>query len=57
MGLGTVLALAILTLVALAHASPPDETWWPGIYDAADFDDVILSAIGSAEAARSPGRA
>lgn len=36
------LVLAILTLAALAHASPPDETWWPGIYDAADFDDVIL---------------
>jgi hypothetical protein len=42
MGLATVLVLAILTLAALAHASPPDETWWPGIYDAADFDDVIL---------------
>jgi len=42
MGLGALLALAILTLAALAHASPPDETWWPGIYDAADFDDVIL---------------
>lgn len=35
------LSLALLTLVALAHASPPDETWQPGIYDAADFDDVI----------------
>lgn len=42
MGLATLLALAIVTLAALAHASPPDETWWPGIYDAADFDDVIL---------------
>ena len=35
------LCLALLTLVALAHASPPDETWQPGIYDDADFDDVI----------------
>jgi len=26
MGLGALLALAILTLAALAHASPPDET-------------------------------
>lgn len=42
MGLATLLALAILMVAALAHASPPDETWWPGIYDAADFDDVIL---------------
>jgi hypothetical protein len=35
------LGLALLTLVALAHASAPDETWQPGIYDDADFDDVI----------------
>jgi len=32
---------ALLTLVAFAHASPPDETWRSGIYDDADFDDVI----------------
>jgi hypothetical protein len=41
-GLATLLALALLTLAALAHASPPDETWLPGIYDAADFDDVVI---------------
>ena len=35
------LGLALLTLAALAHASPPDQTWLPGIYDDADFDDVI----------------
>ena len=35
------LGVVLLTLVAFAHASPPDETWLPGIYDAADFDDVI----------------
>lgn len=35
------LCLSLLTLVALAHASPPDETWQPGIYDDADFDDVV----------------
>ena len=32
---------ALLTLVAFAHASPPDETWRSGLYDEADFDDVI----------------
>ena len=32
---------ALLTLVAFAHASPPDDTWRSGIYDEADFDDVI----------------
>ena len=36
------LGLSLFTPVALAHASPPDETWQPGIYDDADFDDVIL---------------
>jgi hypothetical protein len=35
------LGLALLTLAALAHASPPDETWQSGIYDDADFDDVV----------------
>ena len=29
------------TLPLLAHASPPDPTWFPGIYDNADYDDVI----------------
>jgi hypothetical protein len=32
---------ALLTLVAFAHASPPDETWRPGVYDDGDFDDVL----------------
>lgn len=42
--------LALLTLVALAHASPPDETWLPGMYDDADFDDVIalITSLGGA---------
>jgi hypothetical protein len=29
------------TLPLLAHASPPDPIWLPGIYDNADYDDVI----------------
>jgi hypothetical protein len=33
--------LALLTLVPLAHASPPDPVWIPGVYDAADFDEVV----------------
>ena len=28
-------------LPTLAHASPPDPSWIPGIYDDADFDDVV----------------
>ena len=31
----------LVALVPLANASPPDPTWIPGIYDDADFDDVI----------------
>ncbi len=37
-------ALVLLSLVALAplaHASPGDSSWIPGIYDAADCDDAI----------------
>ena len=37
-----VLAVAMGALVLLAHATPPDQTWQPGIYDDADFDDVVL---------------
>lgn len=40
-GLVLVVGLPLLTLAALAHASPPDQTWQPGVYDDGDFDDVI----------------
>ena len=35
---------AMLALVPLAHASPPDPVWLAGIYDAGDSDDVIVAA-------------
>jgi hypothetical protein len=36
------LVLALFALVGpLAYASPPDETWVAGIYDAADCDDAL----------------
>ena len=35
---------ALLALVPLAHASPPDPVWLAGIYDAGDLDDLILAA-------------
>jgi hypothetical protein len=50
-----VLLIALLlaapaTLPAVAHASPPDPTWIHGIYDGADFDDVVsLVTSGSGE--------
>jgi hypothetical protein len=45
------LGIVLLTLVAFAHASPPDETWLPGIYDDADFDDVIDLIVSLSAAA------
>ena len=36
-----VLPGAFIVLTALAFASPPDNAWLPGIYDDADYDDVI----------------
>ena len=50
-----VLVLTILVaLVPLAHTSPPYPTWMPGLWDNADYDDVVLlvtSEIGFVEAA------
>jgi hypothetical protein len=35
------IALTLAALPALAHASPPDPSWIPGLYDDADYDDVV----------------
>ncbi len=37
----------LVALTPLDHASPPDPTWIPGIYDAADYDDVVSLATSS----------
>src|SRR5437016_4321465 len=45
------LLIALITvIIPLAYASPVDPTWIAGIYDAADYDDVIdlLTDINSA---------
>jgi hypothetical protein len=39
------LGLVLITLAAFAHANPPDQTWLPGIYDDADFDDVVARIV------------
>jgi len=44
-GLGCVLALVLL--VPLAQASPPDPLWLSGIYDAADFDDAVVTLVSA----------
>jgi hypothetical protein len=43
--------MLIWALPVLAHASPPDPSWIPGLYDDGDYDDVvtlIVSATGHA---------
>ena len=43
--LSLVLVLAALALTPAAYASPPDPSWIAGLYDNADFDDVILFIV------------
>jgi hypothetical protein len=33
----------MFALVPLAHAIPPDPLWITGIYDDADFDEVVIA--------------
>jgi hypothetical protein len=43
------LASVLVTLVPLAHFSPPDPTWIAGLYDDADHDAAVVAitdAIG-----------
>ncbi len=41
--LGLVLVALMSSLTPLAHASPPDQHWLGGLYDNADYDDVVLA--------------
>ena len=50
----TFLAIALVTLVPLALASPPDPTWIAGAYDDADRDDAVIAVT---EASASPAKA
>jgi len=49
-GLSVLLALLLIAPVTLAHASPPDQTWLAGVYDQADFDDVVGLLTSALEA-------
>jgi hypothetical protein len=55
MKLRAALALVVLCplvgLVTLAYASPPDPSWVEGIYDDADFDDIIVFITSGAAVA------
>ena len=42
-----VLIVAVVgAVVPMASATPPDPTWIAGLYDNADYDDVILFITG-----------
>ena len=41
------LILVLGLLPTLGFASPPDPTWIPGIYDDADYDDVVVLVTSS----------
>ena len=49
----TIVALLLLgvlvALTPLAHARPPDPTWIAGLWDDADYDDVVLLVTFSSE--------
>jgi hypothetical protein len=49
-----VLVGVVAALTPAALASPPDQTWIPGVYDNADYDDAVLAvtaAVASCEPA------
>ncbi len=39
------LAALVISVVCLAHASLPDPTWIPGIYDNGDSDGAVLAVL------------
>jgi hypothetical protein len=43
--LALLLGVLISSLSVLAYASPPDPWWGRGVYDDADFDDVVCLII------------
>jgi len=44
------LLLPLGGLASLAYASPPDPSWISGIYDGADFDDVVVMIMAETAA-------
>ena len=49
------LAVLLIAPVTLAHASLPDQTWLEGVYDEADFDDVVGLLTSALEVTDSTG--
>src|SRR5262245_30414262 len=45
--LSFLLCILISSLSSLAYASPPDPLWVHGVYDNADFDDVVCLIVAN----------
>ncbi len=46
------IAAVVCALVPLAYATPPDPTYLAGVWDDADYDDVVIlvtSSVGSTD--------
>src|SRR5262249_17527135 len=49
-----ILVCGVVALVPLAHASVPDPIWIVGVYDGADYDDVVTLITSDSSAAQLP---
>lgn len=47
-GVLPILLLILASLTPMAYASPPDPSWIRGVYDDADFDDVVVFVTSAA---------
>jgi len=52
-GIVVALLTVLLLITPLAHARPPDSVWIHGIYDAADFDEIVV-AVANADGLLQP---
>ena len=49
-----ILAATTIGLIPAALACPPDQHWLAGLYDDADYDDVVLAITSSDASADTP---
>ena len=49
----SILVTLVVGLAPMAQASPPDQTWLGGLYDDADYDNVVLSVTSAVAAVES----
>jgi len=53
-GLSILVVLTVAALTPLAYATPPDQTWIAGLYDNADYDDVVALVTSTASVENTP---